>query len=355
MVSLPLPGSAILILAGAAGLVGMSWALAKRERWTAAVLCVAGAALLIRAYAAADLVLHPWDERFHALVAKHLIDNPLVPTLYADPVLPYNPDDWYSNHIWLHKPPLALWIQAASMRTFGAWEIPLRLPSVVFATAGVVATFAIGRIVFSPAVGLVAAILHALNGFLVDLASGRRASDHVDTLLIVMVEAGILVALLTQQHSPRLTSIALGIVCGLGYLTKSLPALLLLPIWGLMRWQLHARANLVRDIAMSALFAVVVASPWIVYASTAFPLEWQRESTYAWRHVIEPLETHGGRPWQYVKDLPRDFDPLVYIPLGFAFGSVMFGAAPPARRAMLMWVAVPYALFSVMARSCRRM
>lgn len=56
-----------------------------------------------------DPFLNIWDERFHALVAKNMIDNPLEPMLFKNPVLPYNYENWTSNHIWLHKQPLFLW------------------------------------------------------------------------------------------------------------------------------------------------------------------------------------------------------------------------------------------------------
>ena len=72
------------------------------------------AALCVRAYTGADLALHSWDE--------------LVPTLVANAVLDYDYRNWGSNHVWLHKPPLALWMQAASMRMFGVGEWPMRLP-----------------------------------------------------------------------------------------------------------------------------------------------------------------------------------------------------------------------------------
>jgi 4-amino-4-deoxy-L-arabinose transferase-like glycosyltransferase len=198
-------------------------------------------------------------------------------------------------------------------------------------------------------VGLVGAAFHAFNGFLVDLASGRRASDHVDTLLVLIVEAGMLATLITEKRRPRCAGVALGVACGLAYLTKSLPGLLLLPIWAVIRSQYLPRAALLRDVAIAGSVALVIALPWTVYSATAFPQEWQHESLYAWRHVTEVLENQGGPPWQYVADMPRFFGELVYVPLAIAIASVFKGTAAPARRAMLLWIAVPYLLFSMMA------
>lgn len=344
-----LPLGAFVVLLLTVALVGLAAALARRDRWTIAALAVAGAALALRAYAAADLSLHPWDERFHALVAKNLIDQPLVPRLYADAPLAYDYADWYGNHIWLHKPPLALWIQAASMSLFGIAEIPMRVPSVLFATVSVLITYAIGRFLFSAAVGLIAAALHAGNGFLVDLASGRRAGDHVDTLLILIVETGIFAALVAQRSRPRAVGWVLGVACGLAWLTKSLPGLLLLPIWAALRWSRTPRPVLARDLALAVGVASIIVLPWTIYLVTMFPREWQHESAYTWRHVFETLETHGGPPWQFLKDMPRHFGELIYLPLGFAIVSSFRGRGSDARSAMLLWIAVPYGVFSLMA------
>ena len=344
-----LPIGSLVVVVVACALVYVAAALAKRERWVPAITVVTAAALLIRGYAAWERALHPWDERYHALVAKHLVESPLRPTLYADPVLPYDYQDWTRNHVWLHKPPLTAWFQAASMKVFGIDELAMRLPSVLFATAGVVVTFAIGRLMFSPAAGLVAAVFQACNGFLIDLAAGRRASDHVDTLLILIVGLGVLATLAAQSRRPRLTGVVLGIACGLAYLTKSFPGLLILPIWLGVGFQLRSRTASMRTLAIAAGVALLVAAPWTIYVISAFPQEWRHETEYVSRHATEVLETHGGPPWQYVGNMAHQFGELVYVPLAFAIASVLKGTATPARRAMLIWIAIPYGVFSLMA------
>ena len=56
-------------------------------------------------YAHLDPYLHAWDERYHALVAKNLMDDPLLPLLRAEPLVPYDNKAWCCNHIWVHKQP----------------------------------------------------------------------------------------------------------------------------------------------------------------------------------------------------------------------------------------------------------
>src|SRR5687767_15833441 len=123
------PGMA-LVAAGAALGWGAARA-ARRGRPRMAALLLVALALLLRGYAAADPHLHEWDERYHAVVAKNLLRHPLRPTLYDDPVRPYDNRDWLASHLWLHKPPLALWTMAGSVGVFGANEAAVRLPSIV--------------------------------------------------------------------------------------------------------------------------------------------------------------------------------------------------------------------------------
>lgn len=314
-----------------------------------AAAAVAIAALLLRGYAANDPTLHPFDERYHALVAKHLIEQPLKPTLYADPALPYDVTDWTSNHVWLHKPPLALWLQAASMSMFGVAEVPMRLPSLIVSAASVLVTFAIGWLMFTPSIGLTAAIFQAVNGFLVDLASGRRASEHIDTLLVFLVEATILAALILERRKPRWIGVVLGIGCGLAWLTKSLAGLLIVPIWFLIRLPHSTRVVLLRQCGVAALVALALILPWTLYAGIVFPVEARHEAAYALRHITEALEGQGGPPWSFLVEMPRYFGELIYLPLIFGVASVIRKTAPASRKAMLLWIALPYLLFSLVA------
>jgi 4-amino-4-deoxy-L-arabinose transferase-like glycosyltransferase len=328
-------------------LAGVAFVCAGRRQSSLAFVALVAAAICVRAYAAADLALHPWDERYHALVAKNLIDSPLVPTLYRDPVLPYDYTNWAGNHVWLHKPPGALWLQALSMRLFGVGEIPLRVPSLVASAVAVGITFLIGQILSSPAVGVLAAGFQIFNGFLVDLAAGRRASDHVDTLLILFIELGVLAFAVLGRDRPRLAAFGVGAAVGVGCLTKSFSGLVLIPIWMAMRWQMYGARRLVSDAVIATTVAAAIAAPWSIYTASVFPSEWRWEGAYGLRHATETLENQGGPPWKYVWEMPRYFGELVYIPIAWALYRSLVDPANTARRAILAWLLVPYAVFSL--------
>lgn len=77
------------------------------------------------------------------------MNHPLKPTLYDNPILPYDYRNWVGNHVWVHKQPLPLWIMSASMWLFGVNEIALRLPSIILTTIGIWLSFIIGRYFFN--------------------------------------------------------------------------------------------------------------------------------------------------------------------------------------------------------------
>jgi 4-amino-4-deoxy-L-arabinose transferase-like glycosyltransferase len=321
------------------------------------------AAFLIRLDPACQHSLHKWDESFHALVAKNAIDDPLKPTLYRHAVLPYDYRNWGASHVWLHKPPGAIWLMAASMRIFGVHEIAMRLPSVLLATAAVLLTFLIGRLVFDSRVALLAAAFHAVNGFLVALASGRRVADHVDTALIFFVEVGVLMGF-AYRHTGRPAALVLaGVSTGAALLTKSLPGLLVAAVAFFIFLEPRTNSNAPADelplsqrvagaFSRSALILVLgllVAAPWAVYSLLRFPLEARWSGLYTLMHASQSLEGQHTHWLSYIRDMPRFFGDLVWIPVLAAIVTAARSGAPQNLRPIVMWVAIPFLTFSAMS------
>ena len=93
-----------------------------------------------------DNFLIIWDEQYHALVAKHMLDNPFRPTLYSIPLLDYDYKNWTSNHVWVHKQPLFLWQMALSLKMFGINEMAIRIPSILLHACTTLIIYRIGKI-----------------------------------------------------------------------------------------------------------------------------------------------------------------------------------------------------------------
>ena len=121
----------------------------KKKNYKLSIALIVLAGFILRMYCACDFFLHEWDERFHALVAKNLIDFPFKPMLYIDPLLEYDYRNWAGNHVWVHKQPFPLYSMAMSMWLFGKNVIALRLPSILICTSSIYSTYKIGELLYT--------------------------------------------------------------------------------------------------------------------------------------------------------------------------------------------------------------
>jgi Dolichyl-phosphate-mannose-protein mannosyltransferase len=344
-----MPADALAVLAVSIALVAAAWRFGRREQTGLSLAAIVATALAVRLLAAAEPTLHEWDEQFHALVAKRLAANPLVPALYDPALLPYDYRNWMANAVWLHKPPVALWLMAGAFRIAGPSELAIRLPSVLLGTLGVVFTFLIARRLFDQRVALLAAAFHAVNGLLVGLVSGRAPVDHVDTALVTVVAAGIWLALREIERPTIGRQALLGAAIGLGLLTKWFPALIVLPVWLLAAiWREAATQRVIARAMTIGAAAALVAGPWAIYIARAFPSEAMWEWRYGLAHSTGALEGHAEGPLFYLAAMPRFFGELVFVPLGvFIWKAVK--QPSPARVTTLSWAAIAYLVFSLAA------
>ena len=364
-------GPSLVILS--AVVLAIAHAVARRGHPRVALVAILLVAASLRLFAGGDRHLHEWDERYHALVAKNLIDAPLRPTLYRVALLDYDYRDWLANHVWLHKPPLTLWLMAGSIKLFGAHELAVRLPSLVFGTLSVWLTFLIARRLYNERVGLLAAGLHAINGLLLDLGAGRMATDHPDTLLIFLVTLGAYLAVRAGADRPsdafdvaargadgasasagavRSTPGALalvGLCTGAAFLTKSIVAGVIPLLWMVLVWRRSPARRVALGLAIIAGTAAALAGPWTLYMLREFPREAAAVAHHNWLHVITPLDKHGHGPFWYLYRLGRDYGELVYVPV--AWFLVSRNARSSGRRwtFLVAWLITPYAAFSLAA------
>lgn len=310
------------------------------------------AAVCLRVPPAAHLGLSPWDERYHALVAKHALESPLVPTLIAEPVSEPAPDDWRHAHVWLHKPPLVTWTIAGSFALFGVNELALRVPSVLSSSALVLLVFAIARRCASREAALVAAALAAWHARSLLLAGGLRATDHVDVGMAFAVALGALAALRASESLgrsdfwPRV--VLTGAATAAAYYAKETPAFVVLAV---LFAALAARGAgwRTRVTASAAAFGVALALvlPWQLYVAS----QWPELAAYARargsRYFLNVVDTQGG-PWYYhLANLPLDFGWLA--PLAVAWLLVESLRGRPALRPLALWLALVYGAFTLAA------
>ncbi|MCC6753007.1 MAG: glycosyltransferase family 39 protein [Saprospiraceae bacterium] len=247
--------------------------------------------------------LNLWDEQFHALVAKNMIDHPLSPMLYKNPVLSYDETSWVTGHVWLHKQPLFLWQMALSMKFFGANVFALRLPSLIMSTLVILFIYRIGELSLSKKAGFFGALLFALSNFVLEISSGAIHTDHNDIAFLFYVTASIWAW--TEYESSKLPRkrhflILIGLFSGCAILVKWLTGFLVFSGWGLsilLSKERRVEWVLYRDFLAGIIVAAFVFLPWQIYILHTFPTVSQYEFALNAKHLFNVIEGHGGDFW----------------------------------------------------------
>ncbi len=241
--------------------------------------------------------IKPLDEVFHAIVAQNFLRHPLTPTLVDQPFLPYDRADWQSNHIWLHKPPMAMWQMAISLAALGGNNFALRLPSAVLSTLAVWLTYLIGAELLDATAGLIAAALQAFNPVILMLVNGYVFSDHVDISLLFWTEAAIYFLVRAMRSGGKTDCILCGVAQGFAFLSKSYPALIV-TLLALAAWRMKSRVS-GRRVILILLVTAAVVLPWILNVAVRFPTEFAAENAGILRHLDQNVEGWAA-PWDRV-------------------------------------------------------
>ncbi len=325
-----------------------SWKFQMQDKYKLAVLLLLICGLTLRIYTSADFFLHAWDERYHALVAKHLIHHPLTPTLYENPVLPYDYKNWLGNHIWLHKQPLPLWGMALSMWMFGVNVFALRLPSIILSTIGIWLTFSIGKYFFSKKVGFLSAFLYSINGLIIELAAGRVATDHIDIFFLFFIELAVFFSIRFVQKNNTVYNILAGLSIGAAVLSKWLPALIVLPVWLLIVADSgkFKTKTIVFQFLLLLVTCIAVFLPWQLYIFHVFPLEAGWESGFNIKHFNEVIEGRTGPFYFYIDQIRINYGDMIYLPLLWFLWKTFKNLKNYKNLAITIWFLVPLLFFS---------
>lgn len=315
----------------------------RHQKDSSLIYLIVFSGLILRITISCDPFLHDWDERFHALVAKNLMNHPFVPTLYDSPLLRYDPSSWVGSHIWLHKQPLPLWLMSTSLTVFGVNEFAVRIPSIILGALSIWLTYQIAIKLYGYKVAVIASALHALHGLSVELIGGRVATDHIDIIFAFFIELAVYFTIVNRRN--LFNCILIGLAIGLAVLTKWLPAFIALGLYGIYHIKHLKQLSYWKDLVIIAITACVVFIPWQFYIYSYFPLEAEIESSFNYRHFTEALEGQGG-PWYYfIHKFGMLFGEFLYIPLVILIWR--FYQQPNIKSAILLaWIIIPIAFFS---------
>ncbi|QEC47345.1 glycosyltransferase family 39 protein [Baekduia soli] len=172
------------------------------------------------------------------------------------------------------KPPLALWVQALSVRAFGSSSWSMLVPQALMGVATVGLAYDLTRRRFGRPAGFVAGLVLATTP--ITVAISRHNNPDA---LVVLCSVAALWAIVRALEDGRTRWLVLGGICvGLGFETKMGTALLVLPalaaayLWVGPRGRLVAVGQLLT--AGAALAVVALAWPVLVWLTPAADRPW---------------------------------------------------------------------------------
>lgn len=298
-----------------------------------------------------DPFLHDWDERFHAVVAKNMMQYPFQPMIRLHAILPYDVNQWCCNYIWVHKQPLFLWQMALSMKLFGVNTFALRLPNVLMGTFMVFTLYDTAKIWTNQIkIAYMTALLFAVGYYNLELAAGAMALDHNDTMMGGYVMASIWAFSRYTSTEQRKWAIWVGIFAGCAVLTKWLTGLLVFGGWGI--WLLLDTPNRTKgrawlDLLLGAITCAIVFLPWQWYIRTAFPAESAASYAHNVKHIFEDLG-HPGDQWTHALFMGIAYSGKYFLLLMY-IGFILSWQQPINRKlsvAMAAMFTVVYVFFS---------
>lgn len=316
--------------------------------WPAAII-LAVLAMLILLRLAAGSSLWDRDEPRFARAAVEMVQsgNYLYPTLFG--------------HLRADKPILIYWLMAGGLKLLGPCELAVRLPSVLAAGATLLLTYAVGRRLATPGVGLLAAAILATTPMLTYIGTAAVA----DSVLLACLMLAMLAT--TLAVTGRMTLgllLLLGLSLGLALLTKGPPALLplvsMIVIGVLGRRQLPLGRDYWLAIPLALALALAMFIAWGLPANVATDGGFLQLGIG--KHVIgrisAPMEGHGGNSpllyflWLffYFPIIIAFFFPwTIYLPAAIALIRQP-GDLPPAPRIVLLaWSLPTFIIMSLVA------
>lgn len=283
-----------------------------RSRHALAISLLTAAALLLRLFAATlDPFLNDWDEVYHAVVAKNMVEHPMRPILFKEAALPTT-TSWAEQHIWLHKPPFFLWQMALGINVIGDIPFAVRLPSVLWTTLMVPAVWRMGTLLRNERTGFVAAGMVAFSYLLQELVAGSINTDHNDAVFIGLITCATWVWLEHERRPSIKYAVAIGLLSACAILTKWYIGCLVFLPFGLSVLLDGCKPSALRYLGVALLIAIIPVGAWLWYITVSFPIEASYEAHENWLRWSIPLEGHRGGPFFHFDVIADLIPPLTW-------------------------------------------
>ena len=166
-----------------------------------------------------------------------------------------------AGFVSVDKPPVAMWIQVASVELFGFRGLSVLVPQVVEGVAAVALVFHLVRRRFGAPAGLLAALILALTPVSVAV---DRSSNTESCLMLVLLLAAWALTRAAEDGRRRFLLLSMALV-GLAFNVKMLAAFVVLPTLVLVYW-LGAgttRWRRLADLTLGAVILTAVSLAWV--------------------------------------------------------------------------------------------
>ena len=276
-----------------------------------------------------------WDEARHGVSAYEMLHNgEYLVTTYDE-----QPDFWYL------KPPLGLWIIAASYRLLGPNLFALRIASAMSALLTILLVMRIGL-----RHGRLQSVLSGLiltTSFAFILKHSGRSGDF-DAMLCLITAIIYVVAMRQDRLAPALA----GLLIGVAFLLKSFAFVIPLGVYFSARWFIGDRRRFLPE---AALCAAVFLVPVLAWAG----LRYAQDGSYFFRRMVaydviqrgtQEIEGHSGGVFYHVVNFV-DFQWTWLAALAFtavpALKSRRLRGLVKTHAPLLLWFIVPFAIATV--------
>ncbi|MEV1074954.1 ArnT family glycosyltransferase [Micromonospora parva] len=166
-----------------------------------------------------------------------------------------------ANSITVDKTPASLWLMALSVRVFGLNSWAMLVPQALCGVASVGVLYATVKRWHGPAAGLIAGVVLAVT----PVATLMFRFNNPDALLVLLLVAGAYATVRAVEKASTRWVVLVGVLVGLGFLTKMLQAFLVVPVFAGV-YLLAAPTALwrrVRQLLLAGLAVVVSAGWWV--------------------------------------------------------------------------------------------
>jgi 4-amino-4-deoxy-L-arabinose transferase-like glycosyltransferase len=165
-----------------------------------------------------------------------------------------------SGVMTVDKPPLALWVQALSVRVFGYGSLSMLVPQALMGVASVGLTYDLVRRRFGRAAGFAGGLALALTP--ITVAISRH--NNPDALLVLCCVAALWFALRALEDGGTRWLLLAGVCVGLGFETKMLVALVVVPGIALAHLLVapRGRPHALRQLLAGGAAMLVVGGAW---------------------------------------------------------------------------------------------